>query len=368
MRISSLIRLTLPLLIALTALSCGSQPAQKVVVLGVDGLTFDLLIPWAKEGKLPHFQKLLEEGSSTQLISSVPPSSPPAWTSAITGVNPGKHGIFGFVKEGRLIDGKLNLDFYTSRDRQADPLWVILTEQGRRSVVVNVPCSSPPDQMRGVMISGFPHTSPTNFTSPPEYRFKIPRYRKDIYGQLVSVDGEQAFLDDMNDIMDRRAEVIMDLFTEESWDLFFVVFTITDRVQHYFWKFMDPRHPNWDARNAELFGDAILETYQRVDEFLGKLRGRLDEQTTLMVMSDHGFGPVYQMVNGEHFISGVELPEEFALQAADNFGAKFHIVTTHQPPYDQRTMDNYALSREILGGECGEIPHRESAPVAPPRA
>ena len=185
MRISSLIRLILPLLIALAALSCGSQPAQKVVVLGIDGLTFDLLIPWAKEGKLPHFQKLLEEGSSTQLISSVPPSSPPAWTSAITGVNPGKHGIFGFVKEGRLTDGKLNLDFYTSRDRQADPLWVILTERGRRSVVVNVPCSSPPDQMRGVMISGFPHTSPTNFTSPPEYRFKIPRYRKDIYGQLV---------------------------------------------------------------------------------------------------------------------------------------------------------------------------------------
>lgn len=351
MRILPFVRLTLVLLIALAALGCGSQPAQKVVVLGVDGLTFDLLIPWAKEGRLPNFQQLLEEGSATQLISSVPPSSPPAWTSAITGVNPGKHGIFGFVKEGRLKDGKLDLDFYTSRDRRADPLWVILSEQGRRSVVVNVPCSSPPDQIRGVMISGFPHTSATNFTSPPEYRFKIPRYRKDIYGQLVSVEGEQAFLDDMNDIMDRRAEVIMDLFEEESWDLFFVVFTITDRVQHYFWQFMDPRHPNWDAGKAEQFGDAILETYQRIDGFLGRLRAQLDEETTLLVMSDHGFGPVYQMVNGEHFSAGVELPEEFALQAADNFGAKFHIVTTHQPPYDQRTLENYALSREIIERE-----------------
>jgi predicted AlkP superfamily phosphohydrolase/phosphomutase len=351
LKASQLIRLSLALFISLAALGCGSQPSQKVVVLGVDGLTFDLLIPWAKEGKLPNFQKLIEDGSSTQLISSVPPSSPPAWTSAITGVNPGKHGIFGFVKGMTEKNGQPQLDFYTSRDRRADPLWIILTEQGRRSVVVNVPCSSPPDQIRGVMISGFPHTSATNFTSPPEYRCKIPNYRKDIYGQLVSVNGEQAFLDDMNDIMDRRAEVIMKLFREETWDLFFVVFTITDRVQHYFWKFMDPKHPNYDPQKAELFGDAILQTYQRIDDFLGKLRTQLDDRTTLLVMSDHGFGPVYQMVNGEHFIAGVTLPEGFALQAADNFGAKFHILTTHQPPYDQRTIENFSLSKEILKQE-----------------
>ncbi len=351
MRISSLIKIAVPIIIVLTTSGCGSQPSQKVFVLGIDGLTFDLLIPWASEGKLPNFQRLLEEGSSTQLISSVPPSSPPAWTSAVTGVNPGKHGIFGFVKGASQKDGKQELDFYTSRDRRADPLWVILTESGRRSVVVNVPCSSPPDQIRGVMISGFPHTSLTNFTSPPEYRYKIPNYRKDIYGQLVTVDGEQVFLDDINDIMDRRAEVIMTLLREEPWDLFFAVFTITDRVQHYFWKFMDPRHPNWDTQKAEQFGDAILETYQRVDDFLGKLREQLDEETTLLVMSDHGFGPVYQMINGEHFIAGVELPEDFALQAADNFGAKFHIVTTQTPPYDQRTLENYSLSREIVERE-----------------
>ena len=111
---------------------------------------------------------------------------------------------------------------------------------------------------------------------------------------------------------------------------------------------MDPRHPNWDAQQAELFGDAILETYQRIDAFLGRLRQQLDEQTTLLVMSDHGFGPVYQMVNGEHFIAGVELPEDFALQAADNFGAKFHIFTTHQPPYDRRIRENFSLSKEAL--------------------
>jgi predicted AlkP superfamily phosphohydrolase/phosphomutase len=348
LRTSPLIRLGAAILIVLAALGCGSQPSQKVVVLGIDGLTFDLLIPWAKEGQLPNFQKLLEEGSSTQLISSVPPSSPPAWTSAVTGVNPGKHGIFGFIKGISQVNGKQELNFYTSRDRRADPLWVILTERGRRSVVINVPNTSPPDQIRGVMISGFPHTSSTNFTSPPEYRFKIPEYRKDIYGQLISVGGEQAFWDDMNDIMDRRADVIIKLFREESWDLFFAVFTITDRVQHYFWKFMDPQHPNWEAQKADQFGDAILRTYQRVDEFLGRLWEQLDEETVLLVMSDHGFGPVYQMINGEYFVAGVELPEGFALQTADKMGAKFHIMTTKTPPYDQRTLENYARSREIL--------------------
>jgi predicted AlkP superfamily phosphohydrolase/phosphomutase len=350
-----LIVVALPLALLALGGSCGKTPTQKVFVLGIDGLTFDLLLPWAQQGKLPNFARLLEEGSSTQLISAVPPYSPPAWTSAVTGVNPGKHGIFGFVKGIDRQEGQPNLIYYTALDRQVDPLWVLLTERGRRSVVVNVPCSSPPDKLRGVMISGFPHTSLTNFTYPPEYRFKIPDYRKDIYGQLVRVNGEENFLKDMDDIMNRRIETIEKLLDEESWDLFFAVFTITDRVQHYFWKFMDPRHPRWNADKARLYGDAILESYQKMDAFLGQLRPRLDDHTSLLVMSDHGFGPVYQPVNGQNFLDRLEVPEDFSVMAADNFGAKFHITTTKKPPYDQRTQEAYAQTRELLNRELNRL-------------
>ncbi len=348
----------LALLLALTLLNagCGKAPKQKVFVLGIDGLTFDLLVPWVKEGKLPNFARLLEEGSSTQLVSAIPPSSPPAWTSAVTGVNPGKHGIFGFVK-GIKSDaaGQSMLDFYTSRDRRADPLWVILSEQGRKSVVVNVPSSSPPDKLKGVMISGFPHTSLTNFTYPPEYRFKIPNYRKDMYGQEVSPEEEGAYFEDMNDIMERRAEMVLQMIAEEPWDLFFVVFTITDRVQHYFWKFMDPKHREWDPEKARLYGDAILKTYQRMDQLLGELRNKLDDQTTLMVMSDHGFGPVYQPVNGENFIKA-EIPQgDFRVMASDNFGAKFHLTTKKSPPYDRETREAYVRIKTLLKKKLEEF-------------
>jgi predicted AlkP superfamily phosphohydrolase/phosphomutase len=347
--------LTLLLIIALLLPGCGSRPQGKVFVLGMDGLTFELLWPWVEEGHLPNFARLLEQGSSTQLVSAIPPSSPPAWTSAITGVNPGKHGIFGFVQRIDHSTGEPRLVFYTAADRKADPVWTILTERGKRSVVVNVPCTSPPDSIAGVMISGFPHTSPTDFTFPPEYRLKIPDYRLDIFGQLVSVDGEQAFLEDMNEIMGRRAEVIAALMEEERWDLFFVVFTITDRIQHYFWKFMDPEHPLWNEADAAEWGDAILRTYQSMDRLLGEVWAGLDDETTLVVMSDHGFGPVYQPINGQNFLDAAMPEGNFGAVATDNFGVKMAFTVKKDTPVNPQTHRTAVETMELLKRRLQEL-------------
>lgn len=347
--------LILPLTLILLSLNCARTPKQKAFVLGIDGLTFELLVPWAKEGKLPNFAKLLEEGSSTQLVSALPPSSPPAWTSAVTGVNPGKHGIFGFVKGMKPSVGAPQLIYYTSRDRMADPIWILLSERGKRSVVINVPCSSPPDSIAGVMISGFPHTSPADFTYPPEYRLKIPDYRIDVYGQLVPVDGEAAFLKEMNDIMDRRANLVFKLLEEEQWELFFVVFTIADRVQHFFWKHMDPQHPKWESQKAQLYGDSILKTYQRIDGFLGQLRSRIDAQTTLLVMSDHGFGPVYQLVNGQNFIDQAMPDTDFRIISGDSFGATFYLLPPQKGPGTQAAQKAYDRNKALLKSKLEQL-------------
>jgi predicted AlkP superfamily phosphohydrolase/phosphomutase len=342
--------------LALLNAGCSRTPQHKVFVLGMDGLTFDLLIPWVQEGRLPHFAQLLKEGSSAQLVSTIPPTSPPAWTSAITGVNPGKHGIYGFIKGlGSDSEGRLAPTFLTSQDRSADPLWVILSEQERRSVVINVPSTSPPDEIDGIMISGFPHVSPTYFTYPPEYRLKIPDYRTDPWGREISGGEEHVLLKDLNDVTDRRAEVVFKLLEEEQWDLFFVVFTITDKVQHYFWKFMDPKHPDWDPEKARLYGDAILKTYQRMDQLLGQLRSYLDDQTTLMVMSDHGFGPVYTLVNSQNFIDQLDLPGEFGVEATENFGGTFILTTQQEPSTDAKTRRAYVQTGELLKKELEEL-------------
>lgn len=348
--------LLMGLLLAILCTGCARAPKQKVFVLGIDGFTFDLLLPWAQEGKLPHFAQLLEEGSSTQLISTIPPISPPAWTSAVTGVNPGKHGVYGFVKDLRpSSDGRPKPIYYTSLDRKADPLWIILSDRGRRSVIINIPSTSPPDKLKGVMISGFPHTSLTNFTYPPEYRFKIPEYRKDSYGREVRVGEEQAFLDDLNDIMERRARVALRLLDEEPWDFYFMVFIITDWVQHFYWKYMDRQHPLWEPEKAQQLGDAILKTYQRMDRFLGQLREKLDDKTTLLIMSDHGFGPIYQGINGQNFLDTMLPPSEFRVMAAETWGADFYLTTAQKPPYSQRTQENYNLTKELLKAKLEEL-------------
>lgn len=347
--------LVLSLVLILLGSGCARTPRQKVFVLGIDGLTFDLLVPWVKEGKLPHFAKLLEESSSTQLVSTIPPVSPTAWTSATTGMNPGKHGIFGFVKNYRHAnDGSLDYTFNSALDRQTDPLWMILSERGKRSVVINVPCTSPPDKIKGVMISGFPLTSRTYFTHPPEFRLKIPRYGR-IPERRFSEGSEQAYWEDNNEIMDRRVEVVNMLLEEEPWDLFFVVFTITDRMQHYFWKFMDPLHPQWDREKAKLYGDAIFQTYQRMDQFLGQLRSRLSEETTLLIMSDHGFGPVYKLVSAQNFIDQMGPLGKVDIISGDNFGASFYLIKHQGSSTNWRNIQDYAMAKKVLQQKLREL-------------
>ncbi|HEV3255519.1 MAG TPA: alkaline phosphatase family protein, partial [Gemmataceae bacterium] len=125
---------------------------QRAFIIGWDGATFDLIRPWVEEGKLPVIAKILEEGSHGALRSTMPPMTFPAWTSFMTGVNPGKHGIFDFT---RRRPGKYELEFVNGGQRRAPSLWHILSQAGRRVISVSVPCTFPPEPVNGVMISGF---------------------------------------------------------------------------------------------------------------------------------------------------------------------------------------------------------------------
>jgi predicted AlkP superfamily phosphohydrolase/phosphomutase len=300
---------------------------------------------------------MIKQGSSTELISVVPTFSPPAWTTAVTGVNPGKHGIFGYVKDIAQHDAEPQLIYYTALDRTADPLWVILTERGRRSIVINIPCTAPPDSLHGIMIAGFPQTSPTGYTYPPEFRLRIPDYRVDHMGvgRLMASDGEQVFLNDLNDILDRRIDLILELMDREPWDLFFAVLTITDRVQHHFWKHMDSRHPLWEPEMASQWGETILQTYQRVDSFLGQLRSKLDRETTLVVMSDHGFGPVYQIVNSYNYFSTTMPEDNFQALAKDHLGVNFSLYVKKGTPYTQENVQAMVEAKELLKNRLTQL-------------
>jgi predicted AlkP superfamily phosphohydrolase/phosphomutase len=300
----------------------------RVVVVGFDGLSPVMVEKFAREGKLPNMSRVMQEGAFGDCMTVLPPSSASAWTSAVTGVNPGKHGIYGFLKD-LSGDPEQPLIFNTSRDRGFSAVWDVLSQYGRSARIINIPLTSPADTLNGLMICGFPHTSEDQIAHywPPSLEKYLGSYKYDTFRVTCAAGEEEKFLRSMEDISGRRLDTGLTLFDEGGWDLFWIVFTFTDRTQHYMWKYMDENHPLYDPAKAEAYGDRVEWAYKRADSFLGEFLDRLGEDDLLMVMSDHGFGPLYYIVNSRNFLQRTLGTTETVL-CTDFFGSKFKIDVT----------------------------------------
>jgi predicted AlkP superfamily phosphohydrolase/phosphomutase len=253
-----------------------------------------------REGYLPNLATIATSGAVGQLQSTIPPNSAPAWTSFMTGMNPGKHGVYGFtrIEPEKGYTSKVN----SGGARRARSIWQILTERGQRSVLVNVPMTYPPEPVNGFVVTGIDTPGlESEFTFPPQLRHEIlsliPDYTLDVRSWGVTAVGERRaqILDDILHMVDSRRQLALHLMTKQPWDLFNIVFTATDRAQHFFWRFLDPAHPLFDAAEAPLYHDAILRVYRQVDQALGEILSYCGEETTIIAMSDHGFGPQHKL-------------------------------------------------------------------------
>jgi predicted AlkP superfamily phosphohydrolase/phosphomutase len=273
------------------AAGCGAPrgAAERVLVVGLDGATWSLLEPWIEEGALPNIARLRDAGSWGDLASVTPPLSAPAWTTAVTGVNPGRHGIYNFV----LVDtASYGLRMATSRDRKAPAVWEHLGRAGRRVGIVNIPLTSPPDSVNGFMIGGFPHFDTTDVFFPAGLRAEAGRYRFDPYGEQLPRGREVEFLADLHDILDTQLAATLRLMSSREWDLVWVVFLAPDKTQHFFWRYMDPESPGYDPHAPAALRLAIRQTWARLDAAVGDLVAAAGDGTTIVLLSDHGFGPV----------------------------------------------------------------------------
>lgn len=252
---------------------------QKVVVIGIDGATPDLMEAWMDEGKLPFFDKMRKNGSRGKLLSTIPPFSAPAWTSIVTGCKPGKHGIYGFETTGAAETHLIN-----SRYRKTPAIWNFLTDIGLSSIIVNVPGTYPPEKINGVMITGLLTPSlESNFTYPKDIKEKL---NKD---ELGDFELEQMWVEDfprshmakhapeklMKNIMKQmtsRAKVATNLMNKFDWDFTMVVFRGTDSAQHFL----------FDRK------DLLLSCYQKVDELVGEMINMFPD-ALFFIVSDHGF-------------------------------------------------------------------------------
>lgn len=137
---------------------------NRLLVIGLDGATFDLIKPWVQQGELPNIAKILQRGVHGELKSTVPPMSPPAWTSFMTGKNPGKHGIIDFTARKPY---SYEIEFINARWRQAETIWKIMSDADKRVCVIAVPITYPPEKINGVMISGIDTPGATGGVADP---------------------------------------------------------------------------------------------------------------------------------------------------------------------------------------------------------
>jgi predicted AlkP superfamily phosphohydrolase/phosphomutase len=262
----------------------------KVLVVGIDGATFDLIDPWVREGRLPALASLLERGARGPLRSTVIPNSFPGWTSCTTGVNPAKHGIFNALIRKELHSYKMSV--VNARDIRVERIWQILSRDGFRVGVMNVPCSYPPVEVNGYLIGGMLSPSlDSDFTHPPGIMKEIVAETGDyvIDLQTKHIPREQ-MRDELLYSVDKRGDAMRYLLREHDVDFAFWVFTETDRAQHYFWADMDAAHPAHDPERAARVGSTIRDVYERVDAQLGRLLDIVSDDTQVFIVSDHGFG------------------------------------------------------------------------------
>jgi len=269
-----------------------TKSTPRVVVIGLDGADPDLIAPWLDNDDLPNLNAIRQRGAWGRLTSTLPPMSAGAWTSFMTGKNPGKHGVFDFM---RRTPGEYY--FQVSPRSTEATLWGILSQAGKRVVVSNVPQTYPPESVNGTMISGLGTPIHRAGVFPDSMADYIHRsgFRSD--ATLCYRPGEEsAFLREVYEALDNQFKVVLDLAKREPWDLLMHVFRATDEVAHFFWRYMDPSHPDYDPELAPQYADTIKNVYIYVDSLVGQLLDLVGSEAWIFVVSDHGMGPLHKTV------------------------------------------------------------------------
>ena len=271
----------------------SSSPAavSKVAVIGLDCADPSLVFErWIDE--LPNIGRLAASGTRGPLRSVDPPLTVPAWSCMLSGRDPGELGIYGFRNRAdHSYDSLFTAD---SRALDVDRVWDHLGRAGRHVVLIGVPQTSPPPAVNGELVSCFltADTRRQPYTHPPELRVEIEAlvgsYRVDVPN--FRSDDRDRILADIYAMTEQRFALSRHLLDTRPWDFFMSVEIGLDRLHHAFWRFMDPSHPRHEPDHR--YRDVIRSYYAYLDDEIGELLERFDDDTVVMVVSDHGARPM----------------------------------------------------------------------------
>jgi predicted AlkP superfamily phosphohydrolase/phosphomutase len=262
---------------------------ERVLVIGLDGVPYSLLLDLAQKGIMPATSKLIDSGHIQRMKASLPEISAVSWTNFMTGTNPGTHGIFGFTDFKR---DSYDLRFPNFLDLKKETFWDILGDQRKRCIIINQPSTYPARKINGILISGFVAIELSKAVYPPSFQAPLDRigYGIDIDTQKSRENAEFLWKDLANTLSARQKA--FDLLWKKDWDYFEFVITGTDRLHHF----------QWDAYEDEnhVYHQNFLDYYGQVDRVIGEIvtsfRKLTDDDKGLYLLSDHGFAQIEQEV------------------------------------------------------------------------
>ena len=292
---------------------------KKVIVIGIDGGDFKVINPLIKRGILPNIKKIMDNSSSGMLQSSVLPSSEQAWSSFSSGCNNGKHGIYSYMQRPnkgynfKLVDGS----FFKGKR-----FWDILSNHGKKSIIINVTATYPPQPINGVLVTGrltpnnnVEYTYPSNIKREiskiaPNYITRIPRpkHSKDNVKKMMD------YVDCVGRKIEERGKVAKYLMNNHEWDLFMLTFDYTDDIQHLFWSEFFDSNSNYK--------DVIPKIYKKIDNEIGRILSDTENDSIVILMSDHGFAELKRRINFNVFLK----KHGYLIQNKEKINNLFHKI------------------------------------------
>jgi predicted AlkP superfamily phosphohydrolase/phosphomutase len=350
---------------------------MRVWIIGLDGATFDLLGPLAREGVMPNLAGLMLDGVSGPLESTIPPVTPVAWSTFSTGMNPGNHGVFGFAT--RETGGTRK---WISRHAiRAPTLWHRLSQAGRAVGVMNVPVTYPAEKVHGFLIPGFltPRRA-VDFAHPPGL---LEALEKAVGSYIVNVEiagrnsagplRSSELIREICHAEEQRWRALLYCVDRFSPDLVVAVFMGLDKIQHLFWKALDSREAFYHTPEGRQYRQLALPAYRQMDELLGLVRKQMDARDVLFVISDHGFGPLHAYVDGNswlrqqrwlHVRQGAALRRRMQRRLKRRRDHALHIPLENTIDAELGTMVDWSRTYAFAGDiyEQGFLLHHEAFP------
>jgi len=263
---------------------------NKKVIIGIDGVPFRILDELSNQGIMPNFKDLKSDGVFKKMESSLPEISSVSWSSIITGKNPGEHGIFGFTD---FIPGTYTMSFPNFKNLKEKPFWE--REIDKKHVIINVPSTYPPNEINGFIVSGFVSLDMHKSVQPQVYLEMLSEIE-----YKIDVDSKKAhksismFLNNLFKVHEKRLELYRKLWDKIDWDNFMLVFTGSDRLEH----FLINAYENTEHE----FHQQFLEYFKKIDDAIGEINYKMNENDSLFMLSDHGMEEVKYNVNLNTFL------------------------------------------------------------------